>query len=117
MHIKRKTVHNKRSASMTEVIQPYVTNLVDKNSAKNKKALNLVSEFDNHYQNGNYKINQTDHAPNNESEMKKDLKPKLNGRASSAINQSKMEKAYEQTSTLFNKNFYETNLNSNFFFI
>lgn len=112
----KKTVHNKRSASMTEIIQPYVTNLVDKNNAKNKKMLNLVSEMDNHYQNGNFRILPKDDTPN-ESELKKNLKPALNGRATSAINQSKKEKVYEQTSCMFNKEFYDTNLNSKFFLI
>lgn len=100
---------------MTEIIQPYVTNLVDKNSAKNKKMLNLVSEMDDHYRNGNYKIHQRDNTPN-DSELKRDLKPALNARSSSALNQTKMEKVYEQTSSLFNKEFYDTNINSKLFY-
>ena len=113
----KKTSYNKRSASMTEIIQPYVSNLVDKNSAKNKKMLNLVSEMDDHYKNGNFKINQKDNTPN-DSDLKRNIRPALNGRASSAINQSKMEKVYEQTSSLFNKEFYDTNLNSkNFIYL
>jgi hypothetical protein len=101
---------------MTEIIKPYVTNMVDQNNPKNKKMLNLVSEMDNHYKNGNFRINQIDNLPN-ESEIKMNLKPALYGRASSAMNKSKMEKVYEQTSSLFNKEFYDTNLNSNKFFI
>ena len=109
---KKRTMHNKRSASMTEIIQPYVTNLVDdKNNAKNKKMLNLVSEMDDHYKNGNFKINLKDKIPC-DSELKRDLKPSLDCRASSVINKSKVEKVFEQTSCLFDKKFYDTNLNS-----
>lgn len=98
---------------MTDEVKPYVTNLVDKNSAKNKKMLSLVSEMDDHYKGGNFRINEKDNTPN-ESDIKKNLKPAFNARASSAINQSKVEKIYEQTSTLFNKEFYDTNINSKF---
>ena len=108
----KKTVHNKRSASMSEVIQPYVTNLVeDKYNPKSKKMLNLVSEMDNHYKDGSYKIHPKDITPD-DSEKKRDIKSALDGRASSAINKSKVEKVYEQTSFLFNKDFYDTHLNS-----
>jgi len=101
---------------MTEIIKPYVTNMVDQNNPKNKKMLNLVSEMDNYYKNGNFKINPKDDLPN-DSDLKMSLKPSLYGRASSTITRSRMEKVYEQTSSLFNKEFYDTNLNSNIYFI
>lgn len=109
----KKTIHNKRSASMTDIIKPYVESQVDLNSAKNKKMLNLVSEMDNHYKD-NFKMIPKDDLPN-DSELKESLKPSLQARASSAINRSKLEKVYEQTSSLFNKEFYDTNLSSKFF--
>lgn len=123
----KKTVFNKRSASMDDEVKPLVNNLVeDKHNAKNKKMLSLVSEMDEFYKDQNkFKIHKKEKNPNPEDDYtqnKNNLKTAINtnnitgtirqGRASSAINNSRLEKIYEQTSCFFNKDFYDTNLNS-----
>ena len=92
----KKFVFNKRSSSTGEEVKPQVDTMVDdKHNPKNKKMLSLVSEFDEFYRDGKYKINQKDKTVD-DSENKRNLKPVINGRASSAINNSRLEKIYEQ---------------------
>jgi hypothetical protein len=108
----KKTSFNKRSASMDDEIKPLVYNQIeDKSNPLNKKMLSLVSEMDEFYKDGKFRINQKENLPN-EYDNKKNLKPLINGRTSSAIHNSRLEKIYEQTSCLFNNDFYDTNLNS-----
>ena len=73
--------------------------------------LSLVSEMDEFYKEGKFKIYPKEKTPDI-SENKKNVKPLISGRASSAISNSRVEKIYEQSSCLFNNDFYDTNLNS-----
>jgi hypothetical protein len=109
----QKNKPNRRSASMTEVVQPYVNSLVkDKTNPKNKKLLNLVSEFDNFYKKSdNFRINSINKHEDDELcvQNKKNMKAVIDNKMTMS-NQSKKEKVLEQTSSLFSPEFYDNNL-------
>jgi len=101
---------------MTEVVQPYVSNLVqDKSNPRIKKLLNLVSEFDNFYKNGNFQINEVKknqedaYVEQNRQNIKSILDSKFNNCKS-----TKVDKMLEQTSNLFTPDFYDRSLPSNY---
>lgn len=99
---------------MTEIIQPYVSSLVeDKSNPRNKKMLNLVSEFDNFYKNGNFQIN--DVKKNQEDfyveQNRQNIKSILDNKFTNC-KRTKVDKVLEQTSNLFTPDFYDTSLPS-----
>jgi len=105
----------RRANSMTEIVQPYVSSLVqDKNNPKNKKLLNLVSEFDDFYKNGNFQIQDSKKNEDQQySQTKKDLLNVLSNKLSTC-NRSKVDKVMEQTSNLFHNDLYNTSIPSKF---
>ena len=114
----KKLGFNRRSSSTGEEIKPHVDSMVeDKHNPKNKKMLSMVSEMDEFYRDGKFKINPKEKKTLDFTENKRNIKPVISARSSSAINNSRMEKIYEQSSSLFNKDFYDTNMNSNYYFL
>ena len=104
----------RRSASMTEIVQPYVNSLIqDKENPKNKKQLNLVSEFDNFHKEGNFSINNINKNEDNEfvTQNKRNIKSVLDSKMNNC-KKSRVDKVLEQTSNLFTPAFYDTSLPS-----
>lgn len=86
----------------------------EKEKPENKRRLNLVSEFDNFHKVGNY-IPNTERKNHDEniSENKRSIKSALDNKMNYS-SQANLEKLMEQTSSLFNDDFYN-NLSSKFF--
>ncbi len=109
----------RRPNSMTEVIQPYVSSLVqDKSNPRNKKLLNLVSEFDDFYKNGNFQINEVKRNEEDQHVIrsKQNIKSFLDEKFSNC-KKTKVDKVLEQTSNLFRPDFYDTSLPSKFVYL
>lgn len=104
---------------MTEVIQPYVSSLVqDKNNPRNKKLLNLVSEFDDFYKNSNFQINEVNKKQEDEfvTQQKINLKNALDNKMNNC-KKSRVDKVLEQTSNLFSPDFYDTAIPSKYKYV
>ena len=99
---------------MTAIVQPYVSSLVeDKSNPRNKKLLNLVSEFDDFYKNGNFQINEIkkNEEDNYALQNKQNIKSILDDKFSNC-KRTKVDKVLEQTSNLFRPDFYDVSLPS-----
>ena len=93
------------------------TLLQNKNNPKIKKQLSLVSQMVD-YNKSNYNTNLTESKTqvNLLYSDKNCIKSAITDRLPTS-NYNKIEKVFEQTSSLFNQDFYKNNLSSNFFFV
>lgn len=99
----------RRSNSMEECVYPYVSSLIkDKENPKNRKQLNLVSEFDNFHKNSNFSINNLNKNEDNQysTQAKETIKTALQNKLNSC-KKTKVNKVVELTSSLFTPDFYE----------
>lgn len=93
----------------------YISHLnEDKEHPKNKKALHLISEFDEFYKTVDFKKSTNKEAENQEKalENKRLIKSAIESKMNN-VNKTKIDGALSQISNIFNNDFYKTNFSSN----
>lgn len=97
----------RRPNSMDESVNPYISNLnKEKDNPKSRKQLNLISEFDNLNNNKNFKFTKKDDPKEYHKETIRNIKSSLDNRLNEA-KKTRVDKVLEQTSSLFNREFYD----------